>query len=100
MSSLGKRLLTAAKEARQIARGKAARSSYRVHIPADIDVQSIRKSLGLSQSGFASMFGIAPGTLRDWEQHRKQPDGPARVLLTVIKNEPDAVQRALKRESA
>jgi len=54
----------------------------------------------MSQSGFASKFGIAPGTLRDWEQHRKQPDGPARILLMVIKNEPDAVQRALKRESA
>ena len=100
MSSLGKRLIASAKEARQIARGKAEPSSYRIHIPPDIDVQSIRKSLGMSQSGFASKFGIAPGTLRDWEQHRKQPDGPARILLMVIKNEPDAVQRALKRESA
>ena len=100
MSTLGKRLIAAAKEARQIARGKAATASYRIHVPTDIDVQSIRKSLGLSQAGFASKFGIAPGTLRDWEQRRKQPDGPARVLLTVIKNEPEAVQRALKRMSA
>jgi putative transcriptional regulator len=98
MSSLGKRLIAAAKEARQIARGKADPSTYRVHLPVDIDVQSIRKSLGLSQSTFASKFGIAPGTLRDWEQHRKRPDGPARVLLMVIKHEPDAVNRALKRE--
>lgn len=99
MSSLGKRLIASAKEARQIARGKADPSTYRIHVPTDIDVQSIRKSLGMSQSGFASKFGIAPGTLRDWEQRRKQPDGPARILLMVIKNEPDAVQRALKRES-
>jgi putative transcriptional regulator len=100
MSTLGKRLIAAAKEARQIARGEADPATYRVHVPADIDVQSIRKSLGLSQSAFASRFGIAPGTLRDWEQHRKQPDGPARVLLTIIKNEPEAVHRALKREMA
>jgi putative transcriptional regulator len=100
MSTLGKRLIAAAKEARQIARGKADPATYRIHVPADIDVQSIRKSLGLSQSVFASRFGIAPGTLRDWEQNRKQPDGPARVLLLVIKNEPEAVERALKRSAA
>ena len=98
MSKLGKRLIASAKEARKIARGEADPSTYRIHLPADIDVQSIRKSLGLSQTVFASKFGIAPGTLRDWEQRRKQPDGPARVLLTVIKHEPDAVNRALKRE--
>jgi putative transcriptional regulator len=100
MSTLGKRLIAAAKEARQIASGEADPATYRAHIPADIDVQSIRKSLGLSQAVFASRFGIAPGTLRDWEQRRKQPDGPARVLLTIIKNEPEAVQRALRREAA
>jgi len=98
MTALGKRLIAAAKEARQIARGKADPSTYRVHLPADIDVQSIRKSLGMSQSIFASRFGIAAGTLRDWEQRRKRPDGAARVLLMVIKHEPDAVNRALKRE--
>jgi putative transcriptional regulator len=98
MSSLGKRLISAAKEARLIARGKADPSSYRIHLSEEIDVRSIRKSLKLSQSVFASRFGIAPGTLRDWEQRRKRPDGAARVLLTVIKHEPAAVNRALKRE--
>jgi putative transcriptional regulator len=100
MSKLGKRLIAAAKEARKIARGDADPSSYRLHLPDDIDVQLIRKSLGLSQTAFAAKFGIAPGTLRDWEQRRKQPDGPARVLLTVIKHESDAVDRALKHEVA
>ena len=100
MSKLGKRLIAAAREARSIARGKADPSTYRVHIPEDVDVRSIRRSLKLSQSVFASRFGIAPGTLRDWEQRRKRPDGAARVLLMVIKHEPDAVNRALKREIA
>jgi putative transcriptional regulator len=95
MSSLGKRLMSAAKEARAIARGKANPKSYRVHVPTDIDVQRIRTELKLSQAAFAAKFGIPPGTLRDWEQRRRSPEGPARVLLKVIKEEPEAVARAL-----
>ena len=96
MSKLGKRLIKAAQEARSIARGEADPHSYRVHVPADIDVQGIRRKLRLSQSEFASRFGISPGTLRDWEQGRKKPEGPARVLLMVIAKEPKAVIRALE----
>jgi putative transcriptional regulator len=93
---MGKRLIAAAKEARKIARGEADPRTYRVHVPADVDVQMIRRKLHLSQSEFASRFGISPGTLRDWEQHRKRPEGPARVLLMVIDREPEAVRRALR----
>ena len=96
MSTLGKRLIKAAKEARTIARGKADPKSFRVHMPADIDVASIRKRLGLSQNEFSARFGIPPGTLRDWEQGRKKPEGPARVLLMVIAKDPKAVTRALE----
>ena len=53
MSKFGKRLIKAAKEARAIARGEAKPDSYRVHIPADIDVRGIRSQLGLSQAAFA-----------------------------------------------
>lgn len=95
MSKLGKRLIKAAREARSIARGEADPRSYRMHVPMDIDVQSIRRALHLSQNEFASRFGISPGTLRDWEQGRKKPEGPARVLLMVIAKEPKAVTRAL-----
>jgi putative transcriptional regulator len=97
MSKLGKRLIKAAREARAIARGEADPATYRVHVSADIDVQKIRRKLGLSQAAFAARFGIPPGTLRDWEQRRRKPEGPARVLLTVIKEEPEAVSRALAR---
>jgi putative transcriptional regulator len=95
MSAFGKRLISAAKEARAIARGKAKPGTYRVHVPVELDVQRIRSKLGLSQSAFAAKFGIPPGTLRDWEQRRRKPEGPARVLLKVIKEEPEAVARAL-----
>jgi putative transcriptional regulator len=84
------------KDAIAIARGEADRASYRVHVPADVDVGRIRRKLKLSQSEFAARFGIAPGTLRDWEQKRKRPEGPARVLLIVIEREPDAVDRAIR----
>ena len=42
MSKLGKKLIRSAKEARSIARGEAKAASYRIHLPRDIDVQSIR----------------------------------------------------------
>ena len=95
MSKLGKRLIRAAKEARAFARGEAKTSDYRIHLLADIDVKAIRKRLGLSQAEFSARFGIPPGTLRDWEQGRRAPEGPARVLLKVIENDPKAVERAL-----
>ncbi|MBW0004653.1 MAG: helix-turn-helix domain-containing protein [Hyphomicrobiales bacterium] len=94
MTDLGKRLITAAKQARAIARGDAHPSTYRVR-RFDMDVQAIRKRLGLSQSEFAARYRIPVGTLRDWEQHRRDPEGPARTLLTVIAKDPKAVERAL-----
>jgi putative transcriptional regulator len=96
MSRMGKRLIAAAKEARAIARGEADPKTYRVHVPAEIDVQRIRKKLCLSQNEFASRFGLAPGTLRDWEQERKRWKS-GRALILVIGREPDAVRRALGR---
>ncbi len=65
-----------------------------VQVPA-VDVAAARKKLGLSQDGFARAFGVSPGTVRNWEQGRRQPEGPARVLLRVIEKEPEAVLRAL-----
>ena len=95
MSALGKRLIKAAREARAIARGEADPSTYRVHVPAEVDVKLIRRRLKLTQAEFARRFGIPPGTLRDWEQGRRHPEGPARALLLVIQHEPKAVERAL-----
>lgn len=63
--------------------------------PQPVDVAAVRKRLGVSQPVFARMFGLSVGTIRDWEQGRCQPDGPARVLLHVIEREPQAVERAL-----
>ncbi len=55
----------------------------------------IRRALGLSQEEFASRFQISLGTLRDWEQGRKDPDAAARAYLVVIGRNPTAVSEAL-----
>jgi putative transcriptional regulator len=59
------------------------------------DIAATRRRLGLSQTEFAAWFGISPGTLRNWEQGRRVPEGPARVLLRVIERDPEAVRRAI-----
>jgi putative transcriptional regulator len=95
MSKFGQRLVKAAREAQAIARGQANPKRYRVHVPADIDVRAIRAQFGFSQAEFAGRFGIPEPTLKDWEQGRRKPEGAARTLLIVIKNQPAAVQKAL-----
>ncbi len=59
-------------------------------------VRVIRRALGLSQEEFAARFHIPLGTLRDWEQSRKEPDAAARAYLTVIARNPKAVSDALQ----
>ena len=71
------------------------RSSSRATIPDAVDVRAIRQLTGLSQAKFAELLGIELATLRNWEQGRRQPTGPARALLRAIRNEPVAVIRAL-----
>lgn len=58
-------------------------------------VRVIRRALGLSQEAFATRFQIPLGTLRDWEQGRKDPDAAARAYLVVIGRNPAAVSEAL-----
>lgn len=65
-------------------------------VPPMPDVAVLRRRLKLSQADFASRFGFSVATVRNWEQGRVMADGPARVLLTVIANEPKAVIRALR----
>ncbi len=96
MSKFGKRLIRAAKEVRAIARGEIT-SGFVVHVPEEVDVKALRKRLGYSQSEFSRRFGFSIDALQDWEQHRRTPDRTARILLTVIDREPEAVTRALQK---
>jgi putative transcriptional regulator len=95
MSKSGDELVTSAKQALSIAKGQANEKNFRVTNAANVDVKAIRAKLNLTQAEFAKRFNIPLGTLRDWEQYRRNPDGPARVLLTIIDREPAAVQKAL-----
>ena len=59
-------------------------------------VAAIRAKLKLSQAQFARAFGISLDTLQNWEQGRRKPHGPAKVLLTIADRQPDAILAALK----
>lgn len=78
-----------------IARGGADPSTYRVHVPADVDVKAIRRKLGMTQAEFARSFGFGLDAVQNWEQGRRRPEGAARAFLKVIDREPDTVRRAL-----
>jgi putative transcriptional regulator len=60
-----------------------------------VDVRFVRRLTGLSQANFAELIGIELSTLRNWEQGRRQPTGPARALLRAIRNNPVEVIKAL-----
>ena len=59
-------------------------------------VRIIRRALKLSQEEFAARYHIPIGTLRDWEQGRKEPDAAAKAYLRVIAKEPETVRKALE----
>jgi len=86
-------LVESVKEGGAILRGETKASRDFMFEP--IDVQSIRKKYGLSQDKFAKLLGISVATLRNWEQGRRKPDGPARVLLKVAAKHPQAVLDAV-----
>jgi putative transcriptional regulator len=97
--SAGSRIIGSLREAVDWAEGKDVPVRVTtVYVPV-IDVRATRKSLGLSQAEFAARFGFHPATLRNWEQGRTRPDGPARVLLAVIARHPEAVEDALRMAS-
>ncbi len=82
-------LLESVREGGAILRGEKKPS--REFVMDAPDIKSVRKKYHLSQNEFASMFGISVKTLRNWEQGRRVPVGPARILLLVAAKHPDAI---------
>ena len=83
-------------QALEHARGELNGTKTRsVRVPDHVDVRAIREKLGVSQREFAIRFGFSLASLRNWEQGRRFPDGPARTLLKVIDVAPEAVESAL-----
>lgn len=94
---VGQEIITSLKEAIAWAGGKNVPVRITtVEVPTT-DVRAVRRKLRLSQSQFAAKFGFQPATLKNWEQGRTRPDGPARVLLAVIARHPEAVEDALRK---
>jgi putative transcriptional regulator len=89
-------IMAGLEDALAYAKGESSRGQETVvEIPA-VDVRAARQRLGLTQPDFAKAFGVSVATIRNWEQHRRQPKGAARVLLTVIERNPAAIMDALR----
>jgi putative transcriptional regulator len=87
------KLCESIRQAGEIRRGQ--RKPSRVYTVSDPDPKAIRERLGLSQSRFAAIIGVSVRTLQNWEQGRREPEGPAKALLRVVEREPEAVLQAL-----
>ena len=92
MSAFNK-IIAGAEDALSFVSGNEA--TVTLHKITAVDVKKIREKTGLSQPKFANLFQIAVGTLRNWEQGRRHPEGPAVALLHVIDKEPESTVRAL-----
>ena len=86
-------LVKSVKQAGNIKRGKAKASRSFEFEPDDI--KNIRCKLNKTQVEFSMMIGVSVATLRNWEQGRRSPEGPARALLKVAAEKPQAVAEAL-----
>lgn len=86
-------LVQSLKEAKDISKGKA-KASRRFEI-ATTDVKAVREQVGLSQNEFAQLMRVSIKTLQNWEQHRRNPTGPAAALLKIVSTAPDLVLKAL-----
>jgi len=86
-------LVESVKEAGAIMRGEV-QPSRRIEVTS-LDIKAIREGTKKSQNEFALMIGVSLGTLRNWEQGRRRPDGPARALLKVVAQNPAYVEQVL-----
>ena len=95
MSEAYDRIKEGLNEALAFAHGeKTGAIVHKIEVPT-VDVAAIRAITGLSQSQFAKSIGVAKGTLLNWEHGRRQPTGPAQVLLAMIARKPSLVRELL-----
>lgn len=87
------KLVESIREAGEIKAGsKKPSRKYRIDPPG---IKAVREKLHVSQNDFAMMIGVSKSTLQNWEQGRRKPEGPAKALLKVAANDPQAVINAL-----
>ena len=86
-------LLESVRQAGQIRKGQSKASRHTVI--EEPDVHAIREKYKMSQQEFSSLLGISVATLRNWEQGRRKPQGPARVLLKIAEKNPKVILHSL-----
>jgi putative transcriptional regulator len=90
------KLVASIKEAGEIKAGRKMPSRiFEIKSP---DIKMIREKLNVSQNEFALMIGVSVRTLQNWEQGRREPEGPAKALLRIALKNPSAVLDALHAE--
>ncbi|BBP03005.1 transcriptional regulator [Sulfuriferula plumbiphila] len=86
-------LVQSLKEADAITKGKT-KASRRFDVTPP-DVKAVREQIGLSQSEFARLMRVSIKTLQNWEQHRRNPTGPAAALLKIVSTAPEVALKSL-----
>ena len=71
-------------------------TGYKVTVPEEIDVKSIRQALHMTQAAFSNAFGFSLDAVKHWEGARRTPEAPVRAYLKVISRNPKAVLDALQ----
>lgn len=89
------KILSSVREGGAILRGeRTASRMFEFPDPQTPDAAALREHLKLTQPRFAKLLGVSLATLRNWEQKRRHPEGPARVLLRIAAYDPEVLLRA------
>lgn len=86
-------LLQSLKEAKAISKGEMPAARRFEVLPPD--ARAVREKTGLSQSDFARLMQVSVKTLQNWEQHRRNPTGPAAALLKIVSSAPEVALKSL-----
>lgn len=86
--NIGEEILAGIREIKEFKKGKGELVTRKLTDPSN--PQIIRNRLDLSQAAFASLMGVSVRTVQDWEQDRRQPSGPAKALLRIAEQHPEA----------
>jgi putative transcriptional regulator len=84
--NIGQEIIDGIKEIKKYKKGEIELRTHALTEPSP--PSKIRKKLNLSQSAFASLMGVSPRTIQDWEQGRRNPQGPAKTLLRIAEQHP------------
>ncbi|MGM0702482.1 MAG: helix-turn-helix domain-containing protein [Pseudomonadota bacterium] len=89
--NLGEEILDGINEIRRFKKGEASLRQHELSEPSA--PKEIRLKLRLSQSAFAGLMGVSVRTIQDWEQGRREPQGPAVALLRIAEQHPEVFEQ-------